>query len=192
MKRTVGRRRPGACPEVMRTVAVRLPCGVGAAVVRDGMLQSVEWERSRDELERVLADRYPGAKIVGTDECAAGRLLRAYSEGQPVAPADVAAAGIDWDLARGFRRTVLKALIRVPYGTTVTYGELAGRCGKPGAARAVGAAVARNPWPVLVPCHRVVGAGGRLVGFGKGIDAKRTLLEFEGTRRGGRPGLLKK
>lgn len=152
-------------------------------VMRNGMVQSVEWERSRDELERVLADKYPGADIIDTNECVAGRLLSIYAGGRPVVPADLAAAGIDWDLVRGFRRTVLRELIRVPYGETITYGALGGRCGKPGAARAAGAAVARNPWPVIVPCHRVVGAGGRMVGFGKGIDAKRSLLAFERTRR---------
>jgi methylated-DNA-[protein]-cysteine S-methyltransferase len=74
---------------------------------------------------------------------------------------------------------VLNELAGIPYGKTITYGALAARAGRGKAARAVGAAVSRNPWPVIVPCHRVVGAGGKMVGFGKGLDAKRILLASE-------------
>jgi methylated-DNA-[protein]-cysteine S-methyltransferase len=79
-----------------------------------------------------------------------------------------------------FHRTVSEALRRVAYGRTVTYGGLARRVGRPGAARAVGQAMARNPVPLLVPCHRVLAAGGRLGGFGGGPDLKRRLLDLEG------------
>jgi methylated-DNA-[protein]-cysteine S-methyltransferase len=82
-------------------------------------------------------------------------------------------------MAAGFHGRVLQETAKIPYGRTVTYGELAGMAGSPSAARAVGAALARNPWPVIVPCHRVVGAGGMLVGFGKGLPAKEALLKFE-------------
>lgn len=68
----------------------------------------------------------------------------------------------------------------VPYGTTIGYGVLAERSGYPGAARAVGQAMARNPLPLLVPCHRVIGANGVIGGFGWGLDAKRWLLAREG------------
>jgi len=78
-----------------------------------------------------------------------------------------------------FRLAVSRALRRVPYGRTVTYGELARRAGRPGAARAVGQAMARNPVPILVPCHRVVAAAG-LGGFGGGAALKRRLLALEG------------
>ncbi len=67
----------------------------------------------------------------------------------------------------------------IPYGETITYGEQARRLGRLGAARAVGAANGRNPLSIVVPCHRVVGADGRLVGFGGGLDAKRYLLNLE-------------
>ncbi len=67
----------------------------------------------------------------------------------------------------------------VPYGRTVTYGELAALCGHPRAARAVGMANHRNPLPIFIPCHRVVGAGGKLVGYGGGLPLKRSLLELE-------------
>jgi O-6-methylguanine DNA methyltransferase len=83
-----------------------------------------------------------------------------------------------------FQRSVLKATARIPYGETRSYGWLAKRVGSPHAARAVGQTMARNPVPIIVPCHRVVGASGGLVGFGGGsrrLDLKRTLLEIEGT-----------
>ena len=79
-----------------------------------------------------------------------------------------------------FQHSVLLALAAVPYGETSTYGELAGRIGRPGAARAVGGALNRNPVPIVIPCHRVVGAGGDLVGYGGGLPRKRALLELEG------------
>jgi len=78
-----------------------------------------------------------------------------------------------------FERAVWAALRDIPYGEMRTYGEIAARAGEPGAARAVGVACNRNPLPVVVPCHRVVGAGGKLVGFGGGLPRKRHLLELE-------------
>ena len=82
-----------------------------------------------------------------------------------------------------FQRAVWDALQAIPYGETVTYGELAAAAGRPGAARAIGHAVARNPVSIVVPCHRVVGSSGTLTGYAGGIDRKRALLELE--QRGG-------
>jgi O-6-methylguanine DNA methyltransferase len=86
------------------------------------------------------------------------------------------------DISRGspFQQTVWTALLDIPYGTTVTYGELAARIGKPKAARAVGQAVGANPLPVVVPCHRVLASGGALGGFSGGLEIKRHLLRVEG------------
>ena len=78
-----------------------------------------------------------------------------------------------------FQGAVWQALARVPYGRTITYGELAALLGKPRAARAVGAALGRNPLPIIVPCHRVVGSDGSLTGFAGGVDIKRSLLALE-------------
>jgi methylated-DNA-[protein]-cysteine S-methyltransferase len=78
-----------------------------------------------------------------------------------------------------FERAVWREMTTIPYGGTRTYGEVAAAVGEPGAARAVGVACNRNPIPVIVPCHRIVGAGGKLVGFGGGLDRKRRLLELE-------------
>lgn len=79
-----------------------------------------------------------------------------------------------------FQISVWRQLCLIPYGQVITYGELARRVGKPGAARAVGAANGANPIPLVVPCHRVVAAGGALGGFGGGLPLKRKLLELEG------------
>ena len=87
----------------------------------------------------------------------------------------------DLALARDFQRDVLRELARVPYGETTTYGSLAARVGRPRAARAVGTAMNRNPVPTVLPCHRVVGSGGSLVGYGGGLERKRALLVLEGS-----------
>ena len=79
-----------------------------------------------------------------------------------------------------FQLKVWKALRRIPYGVTQSYGELAAEIGSPAASRAVGAANGRNPIPVIVPCHRVIGANGSLTGFGGGMGRKQFLLELEG------------
>ena len=78
-----------------------------------------------------------------------------------------------------FQKKVWQALTEIPYGKTVTYGALAERIGCPGGARAVGAANHCNPLPILVPCHRVVGAGGNLTGYAGGMEMKKFLLELE-------------
>jgi methylated-DNA-[protein]-cysteine S-methyltransferase len=77
------------------------------------------------------------------------------------------------------QRAVWELIAAIPYGATRTYGELAGDLGDRSLAQAVGAACGRNPLPVVVPCHRVVGADGSLVGFGGGLDRKRFLLDLE-------------
>ncbi|MCP2163681.1 methylated-DNA--[protein]-cysteine S-methyltransferase [Goodfellowiella coeruleoviolacea] len=83
-----------------------------------------------------------------------------------------------------FQQRVWALLREIPYGTTVSYGELAEQLGQPTAARAVGLANGRNPVGIIVPCHRVVGANGDLTGYGGGLDRKRQLLDFE---RGSHP-----
>ena len=85
----------------------------------------------------------------------------------------LAAQGSEFDLR------VWAELRRIPYGATLSYGELANRVGDPLAARAVGAANGRNPLPIVVPCHRVIGANGSLTGFGGGLATKKFLLEHE-------------
>ena len=81
------------------------------------------------------------------------------------------------------------ALTHIPYGTTISYADLARRLGNLTAVRAVGAANGRNPIPVIVPCHRVIGSDGSLTGFGGGLDRKRWLLHHEGALAGGQEDL---
>ena len=78
-----------------------------------------------------------------------------------------------------FQRAVLDELQKIPYGTTTSYGDIAARIGRPKAVRAVGAANGRNPLPIIIPCHRVVGSTGDLTGFGGGLPTKEALLRLE-------------
>ncbi|MDR0592107.1 MAG: methylated-DNA--[protein]-cysteine S-methyltransferase [Bifidobacteriaceae bacterium] len=87
---------------------------------------------------------------------------------------------LDLRLVRGFTLAVVKHLNTLPYGRTVSYGQVAQAVGRPGAARAVGQACGANPVPVVVPCHRIIRAGGSLGGFGGGLDVKTALLALEG------------
>jgi len=81
-----------------------------------------------------------------------------------------------------FQLAVWNELLRIPYGATISYSELAHRIGKPSAVRAVGAANGANPIPIIIPCHRVIGANGSLTGYGGGIERKQFLLALEGRR----------
>ena len=87
---------------------------------------------------------------------------------------------VDVAMLAEFNRTVLRELARVPYGEVVTYGELAARAARPRAARAVGTVMNRNPLPIVLPCHRVIGANGKLVGYAGGLERKEALLRLEG------------
>ena len=82
-----------------------------------------------------------------------------------------------------FQLEVLDALATIPYGETRSYGEIATQIGRPKAVRAVGAANGRNPLPIVLPCHRVIGTDGNLTGYGGGLEIKRYLLDLEGVRR---------
>lgn len=104
----------------------------------------------------------------------AARQLREYFAGKrtdfdlPLAPEGTA-----------FQREVWRRLQEIPYGETISYGELAKRIGNPKASRAVGAANGQNPIPIVIPCHRVIGASGKLTGFGGGLPTKEALLALE-------------
>ena len=142
-----------------------------AAVDEKGRLLSLEFS-SRTRLEPTAGEAGERARA-GLQRVA--NELHAYFAGKrrkftfPLAP-------------RGteFQRRVWDELLRIPYGATVSYGELAARVGNPSAQRAVARANATNPIAVVVPCHRVIGADGTLTGYGGGLDKKRRLLELEG------------
>jgi methylated-DNA-[protein]-cysteine S-methyltransferase len=90
------------------------------------------------------------------------------------------AVPIDWRLVRGFAAHVLRATARIPFGAVSTYREIAAEAGSPNAYRAAGNALGSNPVPIVVPCHRVLHAGGGLGGYTGGLDRKRYLLQLEG------------
>jgi methylated-DNA-[protein]-cysteine S-methyltransferase len=111
---------------------------------------------------------------------AAEQLTTWFAGGRLDFDLDLAPAGTE------FQRHVWSELCRIDYGETISYGELARRVGRPGAARAVGLANGRNPISIIVPCHRVIGADGSLTGYGGGIARKRRLLDLEARLAGGR------
>lgn len=111
----------------------------------------------------------------------AGQQLRDYFAGQRTT-FDVA---LDLRGGTALQQAVWQALLQIPFGACCSYGELAARIGKPAAARAVGAAVGRNPVSILVPCHRVLGAGGALTGYAGGLARKQALLQREGVLTAG-------
>jgi methylated-DNA-[protein]-cysteine S-methyltransferase len=132
-----------------------------------------EPEPAEDELARVFGRRLLRVPRA-VDETR--RQLDEYFEGRRQEfelPLDLA-------LAKDFSRRVLEELALVPYGQVTTYGALAAQAGRPRAARAVGTVMNRNPIPIVLPCHRVVGSTGSLVGYGGGLERKQQLLTLEG------------
>ena len=107
--------------------------------------------------------------------------LERYFEGEAVDFRDIP---LDLNGATSFRVAVWKAARKIHWGKTCSYGELAEKLGKPAASRAVGQALGANPVPIVVPCHRVLAADGKLGGFSGGLDWKRTLLRIEGHEMG--------
>ncbi len=152
-----------------------------AAVVGgpDGLRGVILPGLSRRELRKETLRRFPGAEEEGRGLKRAVRALATYFE-----TGRLRAGGIRLDLTGvgEFGRMVYEKLLEIPPGETVTYAELARRIGRPGANRAVGSAVSRNPLPVFIPCHRVLRSDGGLGGFTAegGIPLKQAMLELEG------------
>lgn len=135
-----------------------------------------------DALTAIRFEDEDGAREVGADWRRGGSALE---EAARQLTAYFAGERTEFDLClapRGtpFMKRVWKELERIPFGATISYGELARRVGNPNASRAVGAANGKNPIPIVVPCHRVIGADGSLTGFAGGLDIKRRLLRHEG------------
>jgi methylated-DNA-[protein]-cysteine S-methyltransferase len=161
----------------MCTASARLPTPIGELLLTasDSALTGVYFPGPLPplhELEGGEADRSGPASAVLA--CARQQLTEYFAGTRTTFDLPLAAAG------SAFERRVWDALRTIPYGSTVSYRELARRLGDVRATRAVGAANGKNPIPIIVPCHRVVGARGELTGFGGGLDRKRWLLEHEG------------
>ena len=148
-------------------------------------LRGIEWEDHRPRLEKLM-QRYYGREGFelhdATSPPPAHRALQAYFEGEfdAVAALETAKAGTE------FQRLVWAGLRRIPVGQTLSYGGLAAKLGRPTASRAVGLANGANPIPIVVPCHRVIGADSSLTGFGSGLPRKRWLLDHEARYAGTR------
>ena len=147
------------------------PVGELTLVASDAGLRAVLWPTERDGRVTFAETIEDGDHPVLT---AAKTQIAEYLAGERSSfdlPLDL--VGTD------FQIDVWNALDAIPFGETQSYGELADTLGKPGAARAVGAATGRNPVSIIIPCHRLVGSSGKLTGFAGGIDAKRWLLQHE-------------
>jgi len=154
---------------------------VGMAASPRGLLSITLPQPTEAAALHQLRDRWPEARFAAKGELAeVGDRLRRYFAGQAVSFDDLT---LDMSQATPFQRRVWEVTRAIPRGETRTYGQIARQVGSPRAARAVGQAMANNPWPVIVPCHRVLGSDGRLTGFGGGLDGleiKRRMLEMEG------------
>ncbi|HVW68443.1 MAG TPA: methylated-DNA--[protein]-cysteine S-methyltransferase [Steroidobacteraceae bacterium] len=140
-------------------------------------LRAAEWEDKETRLERLLRLRYGETLQLqeARRDSEAKQAIEAYFSGDLTAIERLRTRTYGTD----FQRAVWAALRTIPAGTTVSYGELAVRIGRPTAVRAVGAANGANPIPVVVPCHRVIGADSSLTGFGGGLERKQWLLTHE-------------
>ena len=168
MKRTV----KGAVPVVVSEY--RAPFGPLAIAARGNVLVGIHLEGHPERLAVECAR--VGETERGPLTPRLTRAFDAYFAGDLVA-----IDGLEADPAgTEFQRQVWAELRRIPAGATISYSQLAARVGRPEAVRAVGAANGRNPVPIVVPCHRVIGANGALVGYGGGLDLKRWLLVHEG------------
>jgi methylated-DNA-[protein]-cysteine S-methyltransferase len=153
---------------------IETPIGTLTLAADPAGLRHIEFPRNRHPVDR--AGWVPGARdAVAETLRIAGDQLCEYFDGArtafdlPLAPAGTA-----------FQCDVWRMLATIPYGATWSYRDLAYAIGKPAAVRAVGAANGRNPLPIVLPCHRVIGADGSLTGFGGGLPIKQALLELEG------------
>jgi len=158
------------------TAEIETPLGTFVGAVDEaGAVVALDFERG-GRIARLSGTRAEPARLAALAET-----LREYFAGsRRVFELSLAAPGTP------FQQRVWRELVRIPYGATVGYAELARRIDAPRAVRAVGRANATNPIPILVPCHRVIGADGSLTGFAGGLERKRALLELE-ARHSGRP-----
>ena len=161
----------------------RIPSPVGTITLvwdEDQALRALDFEDYEARMQRLLRRHYGDCTLVPSSAPAVLReALMAFFEGDLDAITRVAVRTNGTE----FQRRVWAALRSIPAGRTTTYGELAARIGAPTASRAVGLANGSNPIAIVVPCHRVIGAGGALTGYGGGLERKRWLLDHE--RRAG-------
>jgi len=169
--------------EALRLWIDRTPSPIGELLIvadLEGRLRAIHWAEEESSMHAMLRRQYGEHVLAATrDPGGLTSTLTAYFEG-----ALEVLDGMPIELAgTPFQRSVWVALRSIPCGTTLSYGALAQRIGRPSAVRAVGLANGANPIPVVVPCHRVVGSNGTLTGYGGGLERKRWLLAHEGALR---------
>lgn len=146
--------------------SLQTPIGTITLFGTNSYLQEVHFGKKKSK-----AQRAPSKSVVGK----AKKQLEEYFDGKRTTfDVPLSLEGTD------FQKSVWKKLKAIPFGKINSYGDVAKKLGKPGASRAVGGANNKNPIPLIIPCHRVVGASGDLVGFAPGLASKRWLLKFEG------------
>lgn len=161
----------------MKLALIETPLGwLGVAFSERG-LAGVQLPRAtRAQTLAQLQRAFPHAARVDDAPAAITRQLREYAQGKRRR----FTLSLDWSRVKPFQRAVLRAAASIQFGETRTYAWLARQIGKPRAARAVGRALATNPLPIILPCHRVIGSDGGLHGYGGGLPLKRKLLQLEG------------
>jgi len=160
-------------PTHKRQVAKQMqsPVGTLTLVATDDGLAAILWENDRPGRVRLnIAAEESGHPVLADAE----RQLAEYFAGRRTK----FALPLDWS-GTAFQRQVWNALLTIPFGETRSYAQIAAQIGRPGAARAVGAANGRNPVSIVAPCHRVIGSTGALTGFAGGLDVKARLLALE-------------
>ena len=151
------------------------PIGTILTAWREGALCALDYEDYRERMLQLLRSRFGEVQFRPRKQPEFRAALKKYFAGEPAALENVVADGG----GTAFQRTTWKALRTIPAGRTATYGQIAAQIGSPSSARAVGLANSLNPVAIVVPCHRVVGAGGKLTGYAGGLERKRWLLEHE-------------
>lgn len=167
-------------PEVLALEVLATPIGeIDVVTDAQGRLRVLEFHDQPQRLARALRLHHRGRAVeTGATATAVRDGLAAYFAGELAALRTV-----PWAIGgTAFQRQVWNALVEIPLGEATSYARLAERIGRPSAVRAVGLANGANPIAVVVPCHRVIGTGGALTGYGGGIERKRWLLAHEGVQ----------
>jgi methylated-DNA-[protein]-cysteine S-methyltransferase len=168
-------------PDTLKFLTDRFDTPIGEMMIvadQQGNLRAVDWTDHTDRLQKLLHRHYGKNSFIlepATNPGGLSEKLKKYFSGDllSIDTLPVQTAGT------AFQREVWRALREIPCGTTISYGQLAERIGRPAAVRAVGLANGSNPIGVVVPCHRVIGSNGSLTGYGGGIERKRWLLQHE-------------
>ena len=165
--------------KAMKTLVYKSPIGELEIAIGNGCVVMIDW-LANPRHERILRDVRPFVNTSPNDEAISGQVcseLEAYFDGR------IAEFHFPYEIiGTPFRKKTLSTLAKVPYGTTVSYSDLAIMAGTPDGVRAIASAVARNPLNIVIPCHRVIASNGGIGGYAGGVETKRFLLALENVR----------